>query len=253
MNYKEIFEQRGELYNQAHQLVPSAREMELEAMLRWLVPQAGERILVVAAGGGFDAVGIENHLYPGSADILCLEPSTIFSDLIPSHFEVLHAPLHQIQIGDESVDVVLNLAALHHIELRDEAFDEWVRVLKPGGRIVVGDVPQGSRTGDFLNDVVHRLTPGGHEGVFLEEGYLTNAFTNRGLTGCVEGTESYTWNFKDEAEMIAFSAKIFGMINGSYGDIKAGIEKYLQPEYSIEESRACYEWSLRFFKGTKPA
>lgn len=221
-------------------------------MLNWLQPAAGETILVVAAGCGFDAVGIEAYLEPDSANLICLEPSPIFTCSIPKRLKVLQTPFHEVPLTDESVDVVLNLAALHHIEIRDEVFNEWARVLKPGGRVVIGDVAQASGNGDFLNDSVDQLTPGGHKGVFLEEGYLTNAFSMRGFTNCTEGMERYTWNFKDEEAMITFSAKIFGMVNGSREQIKASIDRYLEPKCGGNLSGARFAWSLRFFKGFKP-
>jgi hypothetical protein len=55
MDYKEIFDGRGALYNQAHKIAPMARKAEGDAMLKWLQPKAGETIIVTAAGGGFDA------------------------------------------------------------------------------------------------------------------------------------------------------------------------------------------------------
>ena len=54
----------------------------------------------------------------------------------------------RLPFADESFDLVLGHAVLHHLPHLDDAFAEFKRVLKPGGRFVFAGEP--SRTGDRI-------------------------------------------------------------------------------------------------------
>jgi ubiquinone/menaquinone biosynthesis C-methylase UbiE len=54
----------------------------------------------------------------------------------------------QLPFADESFDLVLGHAVLHHVPRLDRAFAEFLRVLRPGGQFVFAGEP--SRTGDRL-------------------------------------------------------------------------------------------------------
>ena len=250
MNYTEIFEQRGEWYNRANELYPGARLPERQAFVNWLQPQADESFLVAAAGGGYDAVGIEEAVQPGMARIVCAEPSARFATQIPDRFEVLVTALAEVPIADESMDAVCCLAALHHIENRDEVYDEWMRVLKPGGRLVVADVEVDSQNGAFLNTCVNQCTPGGHDGVFLKPNELTDAFRARGCEDLKEATEDVSWQFEATEDAADFSWHLFGMVKAEKEEVLRHIEDYLP----LREKAGGIEmpWSLRFFSARKP-
>jgi ubiquinone/menaquinone biosynthesis C-methylase UbiE len=53
-----------------------------------------------------------------------------------------------LPFADESFDLVLGHAVLHHVPHLDDAFAEFRRVLRPGGRFVFAGEP--SRTGDLI-------------------------------------------------------------------------------------------------------
>ncbi|MBC7980566.1 MAG: class I SAM-dependent methyltransferase [Armatimonadetes bacterium] len=251
MNYKEIFDERGNLYNKAHQIAPGARKAEGEAMLKWLQPRADETIIVTAAGGGFDACLIAEFLLPACARIICVEPSPLFSSLIPGSFEIINAPLGEIPLPDGVADAVLNLAALHHVNERQNTFEEWTRLLRSGGRIVLGDVEEGSSNAAYLNNTVDQFTPGGHDGKFIKPGELTEAFSSLPYENPEEALEAYEWIFRDHMTMVSFSKNLFGMVNGTDEQIAAGIQQYLGVQDSVADNAMFYPWSLRFFRATK--
>lgn len=248
-SYHQIFEQRGVLYNAAHAICPEARRSESDALLKWLRPRPSETIAVVAAGGGFDACAILKHV-DGKAKVVCVEPSRSFSKMIPDNLEVLNVPIHSIPLKDGSVDAIVNLATLHHITDRDTSFREWNRLLKPGGRIVVGDVEEGSTNGEFLNNAVDRYTPGGHKGIFLAPNELTDYFTRLGYEQCQEGRESYSWKFESKEQMCLFAMLLFGMVTANLTEIAENIERYLGVNEGFSGATE-FPWSLRFFSGFK--
>lgn len=251
MSYRDIFEQRGHLYNEAHAIAPNARDAEAANLIQWLQPRAGETIVATSAGGGYDTCRIAEYLAPESASIICVEPSERFSSIIPKSFQVLNVPLGEIPLPDEHADAVVNLAALHHCENRDEIFGEWDRLLKPGGRIVIADVEAGSRNGEFLNRVVNEFTPGGHNGIFLLPGLLSDVFVKKGYARVEERLESFVWNFRNRDEMIRFSRSLFGMLHASDEQILSGIERHLGVLEQGANMPIAYPWSLRFFRAFK--
>jgi SAM-dependent methyltransferase len=64
------------------------------------------------------------------------------------------ADAESLPFGDESFDLVLGHAVLHHLPDPPRAFEEFHRVLRPGGRIAFAGEP--SRTGDRLAAVPKR-------------------------------------------------------------------------------------------------
>ncbi|HEX6872673.1 MAG TPA: methyltransferase domain-containing protein, partial [Micromonosporaceae bacterium] len=72
---------------------------------------------------------------------------------------------HFLFLRDECVDAALLAYGTHHIdpERRPQAVAEAVRVVRPGGRIVLHDFDVSSPMAGFFADVVHSYAPGGHE------------------------------------------------------------------------------------------
>jgi ubiquinone/menaquinone biosynthesis C-methylase UbiE len=77
--------------------------------------------------------------------------------------EFYDADLHQLPLGDDSVDLVVCSIALAHIADLSAPFAEFVRVLRPGGHLVVSD----SR--GWFGDVVLPVVETAADGTF---GYL---------------------------------------------------------------------------------
>ncbi|HKS49239.1 MAG TPA: class I SAM-dependent methyltransferase, partial [Amycolatopsis sp.] len=66
------------------------------------------------------------------------------------------ADAERLPYEDESFDIVVGHAVLHHIPDLDLAFGEILRVLKPGGRFVFAGEP--TRHGDYVARRLSRLT-----------------------------------------------------------------------------------------------
>ncbi len=66
------------------------------------------------------------------------------------------ADAERLPYDDESFDIVIGHAVLHHIPDLDTTFQEILRVLKPGGRFVFAGEP--TRHGDFVARRLSRLT-----------------------------------------------------------------------------------------------
>jgi ubiquinone/menaquinone biosynthesis C-methylase UbiE len=112
-----------------------------------------ERSLEIGAGTGYFTLNMlqdgivreatATDISPGMLDALQANAARIGADV-----QTVACDAEELPFADESFDLVLGHAVLHHIPHLERAFDEFRRVLRPGGRIVFAGEP--SRTGDRI-------------------------------------------------------------------------------------------------------
>jgi ubiquinone/menaquinone biosynthesis C-methylase UbiE len=112
-----------------------------------------ERSLEIGAGTGYftlnmlqDGVVREataTDISPGMLDALQAN-----AERIGLRVQTVACDAERLPFADESFDLVLGHAVLHHLPHLDDAFAEFERVLKPGGRFLFAGEP--SRTGDRI-------------------------------------------------------------------------------------------------------
>jgi ubiquinone/menaquinone biosynthesis C-methylase UbiE len=109
--------------------------------------RAGPKILDVGTGTGLIAVSIAEQL-SGDCEVLGIDISEtmlqrargrIKEDGVESSIVLKEASALDIPVGDETYDVVVCAFTIRHMGIR-EALNEFTRVLKPGGRLVVVDL-----------------------------------------------------------------------------------------------------------------
>jgi ubiquinone/menaquinone biosynthesis C-methylase UbiE len=110
--------------------------------------------LEVGAGTGYFSL---NLMRSGAiADLTCTDISTGMVEALNANAErlgldnvrAIRADSESLPFPDSSFDLVLGHAVLHHLPDLDQAFAEFQRVLRPGGRIVFAGEP--SRIGDLI-------------------------------------------------------------------------------------------------------
>jgi SAM-dependent methyltransferase len=90
---------------------------------------SGENSLVLARRGA-KALGVDI-----SADLIAVAQRRLAVNGLPGAAEFVVGSAHDLPLADGSVDLVLGIAILHHLDL-DASAREIHRVLKPGGRAI---------------------------------------------------------------------------------------------------------------------
>lgn len=122
----------------------------------------GQRLLDVACGTGLVAAEAAKIL-GSAANITCLDPSegmlAVARTKLAATFVVGRA--EQLPFPDNSFDFLTMGYALRHVTNLEEAFAEYRRVLKPGGKLLILEVtkPSGTVGGFFFRIYFGKIYP----------------------------------------------------------------------------------------------
>jgi ubiquinone/menaquinone biosynthesis C-methylase UbiE len=139
------------------------------SLLNILAPSPGERLLEVGPGTGYYSLDVAQHIEPGGTlDILDLQEAMLtttiakarerrIDNLIPTPGSAQTLPY-----PDASFDGAFLVAVLGEVPDKNAALLELRRVLKRGGRLVVGEGQPDPHMVGFA-ELVERATRGGFQ------------------------------------------------------------------------------------------
>jgi ubiquinone/menaquinone biosynthesis C-methylase UbiE len=121
----------------------------LERVLQMLAPRPGERVLEVGPGPGHYTFEVASRLDGGTLDALDVQPEMLadlthnaqsqgVENIVPRCGDASLLPYE-----DASFDAAFLVTVLGEVPDQDEALRELARVLRPGGRLVVGETAIG--------------------------------------------------------------------------------------------------------------
>jgi ubiquinone/menaquinone biosynthesis C-methylase UbiE len=149
-------------------LLPSLQKRALAE----LQPRAGDRVLDVACGAGAlvlevaprveRAVGVD--LSDGMLRIARSRLGEAQEAQRLDNVELLQGPSDALPFADGSFTALVCTTALHHFPDPQRSIDEMARVLRPGGRLVIGDACRDSPV-TKLADPLYRRFEEGHVGL----------------------------------------------------------------------------------------
>lgn len=116
--------------------------VETQAALALFTPQAGMRILDAGCGTGNFSIKLSQSgcIVTGidiSPDMLNIARSKNRNEL---SVEYLEMDLRKLDFPDEFFDGVFSMAAFEFIEDAEKVYQELYRVLKPGGKLLIGTI-----------------------------------------------------------------------------------------------------------------
>jgi SAM-dependent methyltransferase len=113
-----------------------------------LAPNAGEQLLEVGPGPGYHTFALAEHLEPGGR-LHVFDIQQKMLDLLMRRAEKRgvanvvprQGDAHELPYNDASFDGALLVTVLGEIPDQERALRELHRVIRPGGRLVVGEIP----------------------------------------------------------------------------------------------------------------
>ena len=115
-------------------------------LIEILQPRAGERVLEIGPGTGYYTFEMAGRLDGGQVDIFDIQQE-MFDHVMReanrrgvTNVEPALGDAQSLPYSDDSFDAVVLITVLGEIPDQDRALGEVTRVLKPGGRLIVGEM-----------------------------------------------------------------------------------------------------------------
>ena len=121
------------------------RALARERLLEILAPGPGERVLEIGPGTGYYSLAVAPALDGGTLDTFDISQEFLDNVLRKAgergieNITATRGDARTLPYGDEGFDAAFLVAVLGEIPDQDAALRELARVLRPGGRLVVGE------------------------------------------------------------------------------------------------------------------
>ena len=143
-----------------------------------------QRVVDVGGGTGRGIRAVD------TADSVVLDASRpMLTEARENGFPVLQGDATELPFGDETVDAVLIVDALHHMDPVEKVLAETERVLRPGGVLVVREVDPSALRGRAMSAIEHVI---GFHSTFFTPEELTTRLEAAGFEPAVPVTD---WNY----------------------------------------------------------
>jgi len=224
---------RSRLYKQALAEYPKAREEEIKAMKKYLIPKKRETILEVGAGSGFfsghiaDLIGEKGKLIVSDPSKEQLEE---IRNLNKKNIEILQKGAEEINLKEESIDSIWSFGAMHHSFKKQEAFNNFKRILNKGGKVVIVDVFKDSKLAKHFDEKVDKYCITGHKVEFWTNELAEKLCKSVGLQKPEIINLDIKWKFKTKEEIGDFLYKIHAMTKTTKEECLKGAEEILGVE-----------------------
>jgi SAM-dependent methyltransferase len=240
-NYEEIFSARGSRYDDAMRHCPNARDEEFAQVIN-CAKITGDVIVADAPSGG----GYLQAYLPNTVQYLGHDPCASFTN----HGQVTHnKPLLPLPWPNETVDIAISLAGIHHLNEKKSFFKELHRITKPKGRMIISDVAKDSSVAKFLDGFVGSHNSTGHEGIFLDEMTFEELKETEWTINKRE-LNNFHWRFANREEMVDFCHDLFDIQKATRGMILRAIEAELGTN-DFSDGTVGMNWSLLTIEASK--
>ena len=203
MDYLKSFTNRAHSYSNAIELYNNVLDEEIITAIYNLQLEKDDVLLNVFAGG----IPIDKYIN---------DELNIKYIAVDMHKDFIVGSVQQftfdnIPLESKSVNKIICLATLHHLNIHERSilYNEFYRILIPGGMLIIADVIYNSPQAKWLNEFVDKYNSNGHKGLF----FTANDSKLIETTGFNVDVyiENYNWNFQDENSILTFSRLLFGL------------------------------------------
>ncbi len=245
----EFIGQRSELYKEALKEFPHARDQDIEVMKKYLNPQKDEIILEVGAGSGV----FSSILSDSVKELIVSDPSKEqldeVKDLNKTNITLIEAGADKLDLKEDSVDAIWSFGAMHHCFDKISAFKNFSRILKSGGRVVIGDVWSGSSLAKHFDDKVAKYCVTGHEVAFWTDEFAESLCFLTSFKNLKIDFLDLQWIFDSKEDIGDFLYKIHAMTKTTSEDCLKGAEEILGIEE--KDGKFCLNWPMKVLVAEK--
>ena len=221
---------RAKLYKEAFRDFPNARKHDLEIMKKHLAPKPGEIILEVGAGNGLFS-GTIADLIGNAGELIVSDPSSEQLDgvveLGKQNIKIVQSYAATLELEDNIVEAIWSYGAVHHTFYKTKMFQIFYKTLRPGGRVVIGDVFVGSALAKHFDDKVAKYCATGHEVTFLSKEYAETLCFLAGFKQPTFQDINALWEFNSKEDIGNFLYKLHAMTKTTPRECLAGAEEIL--------------------------
>lgn len=156
---------------------------DVRAIASWATPDGMDpgAMRILDVGGGTGALARRLHAETGAA-LTVLDPTPQMLKYVPDSGPVqkVQAAAESMPFPDASFDAVIVTDAFHHFRDQPGAVDEFARVVKPGGRVIIIDLDP---TAWYMRLVVIGERLLGEPGAFFSPEGLCEFMAAHGIAG----------------------------------------------------------------------
>lgn len=236
---------RSKLYKECLREFPESRLEDIKVMQKYLKPKSNETILEVGAGSGFFSKVLAEILKKGK--LIVSDPSEEqleeVKGLNKDNIEVILAGADTLDLPKETIDAIWSFGAVHHVNNKKKAFENFARILKKKSRLVIADVFSGSTLAKHFNEKVTKFCITGHKVTFLTKDKANDLCHIVGLGKPEFYDLNIHWKFKTKEEIGLFLYKIHAMTKTSPENCLKGAEEILGI-YKDKEGIYCLNWPM---------
>ncbi|MEA3323080.1 MAG: class I SAM-dependent methyltransferase [Patescibacteria group bacterium] len=254
-----------EKYRMANANFPNARKIEVGVMVDLIDPQLGQKILEAGTGNGVITVPLANAVGKDGTvvtyDATKENTVAIQEKDLPNVTAKVQALEYNLDEKDGEVDTVVSLAAFHHYDsnIKDSggtgfagrlrALKEFARVLKPGGKVVIGDIATNTGSARYFDSIdTPELCPGGHPHDFLNKNLVDKLCQQAGLMVKEFTIKKVPWTFNGVNEAQTFINTIHGSLCSEEESLEHA-KKYLK--FWKQDDKYHLEWWLFYLVAEK--
>ena len=201
MDYKKLFVNRTKSYLYSINKYPNVFYNEFTVAIKMLNLNDKDILVNIPAGG----IPLNKYIEP-QLEIKYYEYDICKEFCIDN---IKLCDYTNIPQKNNSIDKIICLASLHHTSIleRYNIYNEFNRILKQHGVLVIGDVIKESYQDKWLNNFVNKYNSYGHCGLFFSEKDIQQ-IEKSNFSVKIEHKE-YDWIFNNENEMFDFLKHLF--------------------------------------------